>query len=79
MAKKKKAAGLSFEEAIKRLEEVVTELEQSTVTLEVSLALFTEGIELVQLCQAILNRAEERISVLIEKPDGTLVTEEMDE
>ncbi|MCL6610992.1 MAG: exodeoxyribonuclease VII small subunit [Peptococcaceae bacterium] len=60
MAKKK----LTFEEALKRLEEVVRELEDGQLSLEKSLELFSEGINLSKICRASLEEAEERIMVL---------------
>lgn len=60
MAKKKQ----SFEEAMKRLESIVKELEDGELPLEKALELFSEGIELSRLCQSSLEEAEQRIMVL---------------
>ncbi len=60
---------LSFEEAFKRLEEVVGLLEKGNLSLEESLALFQEGMELLKRCEALLGAAEAKIEMLLHK-DG---------
>jgi exodeoxyribonuclease VII small subunit len=79
MAQKKKdevqpesVNAISFEDGLKRLEEVLRQLEQPTVTLDVALELFGEGVTLVRQCQAQLSQAEEKLNVLMEESDGTL-------
>ena len=69
---------LSFEDGVKRLEEVVHLLEQPTVTLDVALELFGEGVALVRQCQTQLSRAEERMAVLLEDSDGRLELQNRD-
>lgn len=65
MAKKK----ITFEEAIKRLEEIVRELEDGRLPLEKSLDLFAEGISVSKFCQSSLEEAEQRIMVLTSQGD----------
>jgi exodeoxyribonuclease VII small subunit len=60
-------AGLSFEEAIARLEAVVEQLESGELPLEESLRRFEEGIALQRRCIADLNHAQRRIEVLSEE------------
>ncbi|MCL1917740.1 MAG: exodeoxyribonuclease VII small subunit [Peptococcaceae bacterium] len=67
-----------FEDGVKRLEEVVRQLEEPTVTLDMALELFGEGVALVRRCQAQLSQAEERMAVLMEHSDGSLGLEETD-
>ncbi len=55
---------MNFEEAIKRLEEIVRELEDSQLPLEKALELFEEGISVSKFCRAALSDAEQRIMVL---------------
>ncbi len=61
----KKAAdteiNLSYEEAIKRLEEITNLLEQGDAALDESLQLFQEGMELAKFCELKLNSMEEEI------------------
>ncbi len=71
---------LSFEQALARLEQLVTAIEQGEVTLEDSIDKYAEGVELVKQCRAILDRAEKKIQLLGRGADGQLeVVGEMDE
>jgi exodeoxyribonuclease VII small subunit len=54
-------AGLTYEQARGALDKVVSELESSTVNLEMSLALWERGTALADICQAHLDGARERI------------------
>jgi exodeoxyribonuclease VII small subunit len=54
----------TFEEALKRLEELVRRLEQGNVPLEQSLAEYSEAVELLRVCQGKLDAAQCRIEVL---------------
>ena len=51
----------SFEEALSRLEAIVKELEDESISLEKSIELYEEGIELSKLCTQTLEEAELRI------------------
>lgn len=57
----------SFEEALKRLEEIVGELEDDSISLEKSIALYEEGIKLSKLCTETLEEAELRIQKVAEQ------------
>lgn len=59
-----------FEDAIKRLEEIVALLENGNDSLEGSLSLFEEGIALVKLCSSQLDGAEQRVKQLIADGNG---------
>jgi len=65
---------VTFEEAIKALEEVVRQLEDGTVTLDESLKLFEKGVELARICRAKLDQYEAKIEILLER-NGEAVTE----
>lgn len=67
---------LSFEEALKELEQTVGRLEAGDLTLEESLALFEHGQKLSNHCQAILAQAQLRIEVLT--ADGEIVEKEIE-
>ena len=61
------AEEMSFEEALIKLEEAVTQLEQGeTLTLDESLQAFEEGIRLTRLCREKLDAAELRVQQLVE-------------
>jgi exodeoxyribonuclease VII small subunit len=61
---------LSFEAALKRLEEVVARLEQGEIALEEMLALFEEGVKLSRFCRKKLDEAEKKIEVLLQDDKG---------
>lgn len=61
----------SFEEALERLEEIVTLLEEGEVPLEQAMALYEEGVKLTALCQGKLSVAEKKLDQILEQ-DGTL-------
>lgn len=58
---------MTFEETMKKLEEITVELENGDLNLEESVSKFEEGMKLSKKCNEILESAEKRISVLIEK------------
>ncbi len=67
---------VSFESAIRRLEEIVKKLERGDVPLEEALKLFQEGTSLVSGCQKQLDTAELEIVKLMKGPDGAPVETE---
>jgi exodeoxyribonuclease VII small subunit len=66
----KKATKQSFEEAIKRLEEIVDALEHGDVPLDKALNLYEEGIQLSRTCSENLKAAELRIKTLSKDMKG---------
>ena len=60
----------SFEKALQRLEEIVASLENGDVSLEDSIKMFEEGMELAQFCSERLNQAEKKLMKLAKKEDG---------
>lgn len=68
MSKKKNE--ISFEESLKRLENLVNKMESGDATLEQSLVWFEEGMGLIKLCQVQLNNAEQKVQELVKKTDG---------
>jgi exodeoxyribonuclease VII small subunit len=67
MASKPEAKDEGFEALYKRLEETVAKLEQGNLSLEDSLSLYEEGMQLAQRCQALLQDAELRVTRLQEQ------------
>ena len=55
---------LPFEEALRRLEEIVAALESGNLNLADSLTRFEEGIALARTCEAHLMAAEAKIEIL---------------
>lgn len=56
---------LTYEQAYKRLEEIVEKLENGSVPLEESIKLFEEGTKLANFCNSKLNAAEQKFTQLI--------------
>jgi exodeoxyribonuclease VII small subunit len=67
-----------FEEHLTKLEAVVEQLERGDLTLDDSVRLFEEGMQLSQACKAELEQAEGRIQVLVEGKGGKMQVAEMD-
>ncbi|HEY1607078.1 MAG TPA: exodeoxyribonuclease VII small subunit [Allosphingosinicella sp.] len=61
---------LSFEAALKRLEEIVRRLESGEASLDESIALYGEGDRLRQQCEARLHAAQARIEKIQLGRDG---------
>jgi exodeoxyribonuclease VII small subunit len=53
------------------LEGVVARLEQGDVPLEEALKAFERGVALTRACQEALAVAEQKVEILIERPDGS--------
>lgn len=56
---------LNFEEAMEKLEKISTELEDGKLTLDESVEKFEEGMKLSKACNAILEKAEKKITMLV--------------
>ncbi|HDD44604.1 MAG TPA: exodeoxyribonuclease VII small subunit [Candidatus Desulfofervidus auxilii] len=65
---------LPFEEAIKRLEEIVKKLEAGEIPLEESLKLFEEGMNLIRYCQQKLDEVEKKVELLVKNERGEFET-----
>ena len=63
-------SAMSFEEALRSLEDVVRRLEGGEVPLDESIALYERGEALRRHCQARLDAAQERIEKIVSGPDG---------
>ena len=63
-------AELSFEAALKRLEEIVRTLETGQAPLDESIELYAEGDRLKRQCEARLASAQARIDKITLGPDG---------
>lgn len=68
----------TFEEALKRIEEIVRSLDDGTAELDRSLELYEEGIGLVRLCSSMLDNAEKKIKILQSGEDGELIEKDFD-
>lgn len=61
---------LSFEQCLKRLEEIVLTMESGDVPLDHLLKLHEEGTHLAQVCSAKLNSATQRIETITKSASG---------
>ncbi|TJY44615.1 exodeoxyribonuclease VII small subunit [Cohnella pontilimi] len=61
---------MTFEQAMERLETIVTKLESGDVPLETAIELFQEGMSLSRLCGQKLEQVEHRIEMLVEGEAG---------
>jgi exodeoxyribonuclease VII small subunit len=64
----------SFEENIENLEKIVSELEKGDLNLDDSVSKFEEGIKISKECNKILEEAERKITILLNK-DGEIKEE----
>ena len=62
----------SFEEALKRLELIISELERGELPLEIALARYEEGVNRLQYCRQTLESIENKIVLLSKQEDGTM-------
>lgn len=67
---------MKFEEAYKRLEEILQAMNSGKVELDDSLKLYEEADKLIVTCQKKLTEAEKKIEILIKNRAGELVTDE---
>ena len=67
----------NFEESMKKLETIVTELECGNLNLDESVKKFEDGMKIAKQCNKILEDAENKITILLEK-DGELKEEDFD-
>ncbi len=70
--KKKEPDQASFDEALRRLEEIVARMEQGDIPLEESLKLYEEGIALSKACAQKLQQAELTMKRLGKDLEGNL-------
>ena len=65
---------MSFEDAMRELERVVSDLERGDVALELSIKLYERGAELKKRCETKLKEAEEKVAAITIDSSGQLGT-----
>lgn len=65
-------AKMTFEEALKSLEDIVSKIESGQVPLEKSIEMYAEGTRLIKQCRTILESAESKIQLLSKGEGQTL-------
>ena len=68
---------MNFEESMKKLETIVVELENGNLNLDESVKKFEEGMKIAKQCNNMLEEAEKKITILLEK-DGELKEEKFE-
>lgn len=66
----KKGEEKSFEELMEELENITTKLEKEQISLDESVKLFEDGMNISKECNKKLEEAEKRITMLVETKDG---------
>lgn len=73
------AADMKFEEALKRLEKIVQDLEGGDLSLDEACGKYEEGIKLSVICAKKLETARKRVEILLKNEDGSVELKEFDE
>lgn len=66
-------AAMTFEDALRALEDIVRRLESGDVPLDQSITLYERGEALRRHCQARLDAAQARIEKIVAGPDGKAI------
>ena len=61
----------TFEQSMRRLEEIVGLLERGDAPLEQAMSLFEEGASILRVCNTMLDEAEQKVTLLTAGADGT--------
>lgn len=61
---------MNFEESMEKLEKIANELEKGELSLEQSLEKFEEGMKISEKCNKIIENAEKKITILLQKDGG---------
>jgi len=72
-------AEIKFEEALKKLEKIVSDLESGELPLDDSLKKYEEGVKLAQFCSKKLESARRKVEVLVKTGGGKLEAKPFDE
>lgn len=72
MARKKQQ---SLEQGLSRIEQIVEILESAEISLEESIALYKEGMELSVYCDQMLGEAEKQVMMLQKDIEGNFIKE----
>lgn len=61
---------MNFEESMKQLEEIATQLEKGELNLDQSVEKFEAGMKLSKECNKMLEEAEKKITILLKNGDS---------
>ena len=68
---------LTFEEAMDKLEQIVSEMERGGIPLEQMMSKFEEGAKLAKYCQEKLAGLKKKMEILTRRPDGSTAWSDM--
>jgi exodeoxyribonuclease VII small subunit len=72
-------AEIKFEEALKKLEKIVEDLEKGDLSLDEALKKYQEGLELSRLCGQRLENAKKKIDLLVKNKKGEFELKPLDD
>lgn len=75
----KQQSEFSFEEALQELEQLVSSMEEGELSLEDSMKAFEKGIKLTRECQTALQKAEQKVQILLNESGETQAFDVEDE
>ncbi|MEX1044962.1 MAG: exodeoxyribonuclease VII small subunit [Chthoniobacterales bacterium] len=78
-ARKKDEEPKSFEDAMARLDAIVSKLEEDKLPLDEMLARYEEGVALARHCGDKLEAAEQKVRLIAKQADGSINLEEFDD
>ncbi len=61
---------LRFEEALKKIEQILKQLENKDLDLEEAIYLYEEGLKLIRFCEEKLKNARTRVEVILREKEG---------
>jgi len=65
-------ANLTFEKAMRKLEQIVRELESGDQPLEKAIKKFEEGVQLSKFCSEKLDETEQKVTLLLKDQTGNV-------
>lgn len=72
-------AEIKFEDALKKLEKIVEDLEDGSLSLDDAIGKYEEGIKLSKLCAKRLELAKKKVEILMKAEDGSVELKPFDE
>ena len=75
----KQQTEFNFEEALEELEQLVSSMEEGELSLEDSMKAFEKGIKLTRECQTALQKAEQKVQILLNEGGETQAFDVKDE
>lgn len=73
------AEKINFEASIEGLEKIVVRLEKGDTPLDEAMGLFEDGVKLARKCSALLDKAEQKVALLLKDAEGNVETKPFEE